>query len=68
MVFAASKKDPLYKFLDPGFLGQVYKPLVQGFTPSPELRTQRFQSGDGTMPIDYTAKNAERDAAAASSE
>lgn len=61
----ASEKDPMYKFLDPGFMGQVYKPLVQGFTPSAELRTDRFQGGDGVAPVDYTAKNAERDAAAA---
>lgn len=60
----ASKKDPLYKFLDPGFMGQVYKPLVQGFTPSAELRTERFASGAGVAPVDYTAKNAARDAAA----
>jgi len=36
----ASKRDPLYKFLNPGFLGQVYKPLVEGFSPSPELRNE----------------------------
>lgn len=61
----ASKKDPLYKFLDPGLLGQVYKPLVQGFTPSAELRTERFAAGAGVAPINYSAKN---DAAAASSD
>jgi len=61
----ASQRDPLYKFLDPGFMGQVYKPLVQGFTPSSELRTERFEKGAGAAPVDYTAKNAERDAAAA---
>lgn len=60
-----SKKDPLYKFLDPGFLGQVYKPLVQGFTPSAELRTERFSAGAGTAPVDYTALNTQRDVAAA---
>jgi phytoene dehydrogenase-like protein len=37
----ASMNDPMYKFLDPGFLGQVYKPLVQGFTPSPELDVEK---------------------------
>jgi hypothetical protein len=62
----ASKKDPIYKFLDPGFMGQVYKPLVQGFTPSAELRTERFATGAGVAPVDYTQKNAERDAAASS--
>jgi len=51
----ASKKDPLYKFLDAGFMGQVYKPLVQGFTPSAELRTDRLRSGSGVAPVDYTA-------------
>jgi len=51
----ASKKDPMYKFLDAGFLGQVYKPLVGGFTPSPELRTDQFAKGAGTAPVDYTA-------------
>lgn len=51
----ASKRDPMYKFLDAGILGQVYKPLVQGFTPSPELRTDKFVSGAGVAPVDYTA-------------
>ena len=51
----ASKKDPLYKFLDAGIMGQVYKPLVQGFTPSPELRTDQFVAGAGVAPVDYTA-------------
>ncbi|KAL7531853.1 hypothetical protein ACHAXR_006044 [Thalassiosira sp. AJA248-18] len=55
MLSEASKKDPLYKFLDAGIMGQVYKPLVQGFTPSPELRTDRLQSGAGVAPVDYTA-------------
>merc|ERR1719162_2202467 len=34
----AAKKDPMYKFLDPGPLANVYRPIVQGFTPSAELR------------------------------
>jgi hypothetical protein len=46
-------------------LGQVYKPLVQGFTPSAELRTERFATGSGVAPVDHTANNAKRDAAAA---
>eukprot|EP00566_Odontella_aurita_P036647 CAMPEP_0113568002 /NCGR_PEP_ID=MMETSP0015_2-20120614/23597_1 /TAXON_ID=2838 /ORGANISM="Odontella" /LENGTH=686 /DNA_ID=CAMNT_0000470475 /DNA_START=79 /DNA_END=2135 /DNA_ORIENTATION=+ /assembly_acc=CAM_ASM_000160 len=62
MLKEASQKDPQYKFLDPGFMGQVYKPLVQGFTPSAELRTERFASGANVQPVDYTAKNAARDA------
>ncbi|KAI2512817.1 all-trans-retinol 13-14-reductase [Fragilaria crotonensis] len=41
MLKEASQRDPMYKFLDPGLLGQVYKPLVEGFTPSPELQVQR---------------------------
>ena len=64
MLAEAAEKDPMYEFLDPGFMGQVYKPFVQGFTPSAELRTERFASGAGVAPVDYTAKNAERDAAA----
>jgi hypothetical protein len=51
----ASKKDPMYKFLDAGIMGQVYKPLVQGFTPSAELRTDRFVAGAEVAPVDYTA-------------
>jgi phytoene dehydrogenase-like protein len=39
----ASQRDPMYKFLDPGFMGQVYKPLVEGMTPSPELRVESTQ-------------------------
>eukprot|EP00536_Pseudo-nitzschia_multiseries_P005005 jgi/Psemu1/238122/estExt_Genewise1.C_900034 len=61
----ASKKDPMYKFLDPGFMAEVYKPLVQGFTPSAELRTERFASGAGVAPVDHTALNKERDSVAA---
>ena len=37
----ASQRDPLYKFFDPGLMGQVYKPLVEQFTPSPELKVQQ---------------------------
>lgn len=51
----ASKKDPMYKFLDAGIMGQVYKPLVQGFTPSPELRTDQYVAGEGVAPVDYSA-------------
>ncbi len=40
----ASRNDPMYKFLDPGFLGQVYKPFVEGLTPSPELRIEATQT------------------------
>ena len=43
MLAEASKRDPLYKFLDPGLFGQVYKPFVEGLTPSPELRVEQNQ-------------------------
>jgi len=43
MLKEASQRDPMYKFLDPGFMGQVYKPLVEGMTPSPELRVESTQ-------------------------
>merc|ERR1711957_31420 len=55
-----SKKDPMYVFLNPGPLGDVYKLFFQGFTPSPELRVEQFKSGGGVAPIDYTALNAAR--------
>jgi len=58
MLKEASKKDPMYKFLDPGFMAEIYKLLLQGFTPSAELRSERFNSGAGVAPVDYTAKNA----------
>jgi hypothetical protein len=31
---------------------------VGGFTPSKELRTERFNSGAGIKPVDHTANNA----------
>jgi hypothetical protein len=40
MLKEASKRDPMYKFLDPGLLGNLYVPLVGGLTPSPELNVQ----------------------------
>jgi len=36
----ASKRDPLYKFLDPGLFGKIYQPIVQWSSPSPELRVE----------------------------
>ena len=39
MLREISRKDPMYKFLDPGLLADIYKPLVQGRTPSMELRS-----------------------------
>lgn len=40
----ASQRDPLYKFLDPGPLAEVYKLFVGGLTPSPELRVEQEAS------------------------
>jgi phytoene dehydrogenase-like protein len=40
MLQEASKRDPLYKFLDPGPLSFLYRPFVEGLTPSPELRVE----------------------------
>jgi hypothetical protein len=39
-----SQRDPLYKFLDPGLLANLYTPLVVGLTPSPGTARRR---GDG---------------------
>jgi phytoene dehydrogenase-like protein len=41
MLAEASKRDPLYKFLDPGLFGSIYRPFVEGFTPSPELKVEQ---------------------------
>ena len=43
MLEEASKRDPMYKFLNPGFLGRVYQPLVEGMTPSTELKVEESQ-------------------------
>jgi hypothetical protein len=40
MLKETSLRDPLYKFLDPGPLANLYRPLVEGLTPSPELIVQ----------------------------
>lgn len=37
----ASQRDPMYKFLDPGFLANIYRPFVEPLTPSAELRVQQ---------------------------
>lgn len=42
----ASKRDPMYKFLDPGLLGDIYKPFVEGLTPSPELRVEAKETAN----------------------
>jgi phytoene dehydrogenase-like protein len=39
-----SQVDPLYRFLDPGLVGDIYMPLVSGNTPSTELREDAFVS------------------------
>ncbi|GKY94206.1 hypothetical protein MPSEU_000386600 [Mayamaea pseudoterrestris] len=44
MLQEASKIDPMYKFLDPGFMANVYLPFVEGLTPSPELRVEATES------------------------
>merc|ERR1712194_823312 len=33
MLKEASNRDPMYKFLDPGPLANLYRPFVQGLTP-----------------------------------
>jgi phytoene dehydrogenase-like protein len=38
MLKETAAKDPLYEFLDPGVLGSIYRPFVEGRTPSEELR------------------------------
>ena len=38
MLKELSQRDPLYKFLDPGPLANLYRPFVEGMTPSPELK------------------------------
>jgi phytoene dehydrogenase-like protein len=40
MLQEASLIDPMYKFLDPGLLANLYRPFVEGLTPSPELRME----------------------------
>ena len=38
MLEETAKKDPLYKFLSPGPFQWLYRGIVSGMTPSPELR------------------------------
>ncbi|GMI16468.1 hypothetical protein TrLO_g9287 [Triparma laevis f. longispina] len=40
MLKELSLRDPLYKFLDPGPLANLYRPFVEGMTPSRELRVE----------------------------
>lgn len=46
MLKEASLRDPLYKFLDPGPLANLYRPFVEGLTPSRELRVESAQSAE----------------------
>jgi len=41
MLAEASTRDPLYKFLDPGVFGSIYRPFVEQLTPSPELKVEQ---------------------------
>ena len=48
MLEEIGKKDPLYKFMDPGPFQWLYRGLVSGMTPSPELRGGgTFKPGSG---------------------
>lgn len=44
MLKEASMRDPMYKFLDPGPLANLYRPFVEGLTPSAELKVERVQT------------------------
>jgi len=44
MLEEISRKDPLYKFMDPGFLANLYRPFVEQLTPSSELRVEQTQT------------------------
>jgi len=44
----ASLRDPMYKFLDPGPLANLYRPFVEGMTPSAELRVESVQSAESS--------------------
>ena len=60
----ASQRDPMYQFLDPGILANLYRPFVEPFTPSPELRgmattttttTTTTAAGDGGSDMEQGA-------------
>lgn len=44
MLEEIGKKDPMYKFMDPGFLANLYRPIVGPMTPSSELRVDQTAS------------------------
>jgi hypothetical protein len=46
MLKEASKRDPLYKFLDPGPFANLYRPFVEGLTPSPELKVPAARAAE----------------------
>ena len=54
-----AKKDPLYKFLSPGPFQWLYRGIVSGMTPSPELR-----GGGAFQPSSGSTVSAEKEMAA----
>jgi hypothetical protein len=46
MLKEASMRDPLYKFLDPGPFANLYRPFVEGLTPSPELKVPAARAAE----------------------
>jgi len=46
MLKELSQRDEMYRFLNPGLLGDIYKPLVSWSTPSPELNVEEIRNGD----------------------
>ncbi len=44
MLQEIGKKDPMYKFMDPGFLANLYLPIVGQLTPSSELKIEQTES------------------------
>jgi hypothetical protein len=46
MLREASKRDPLYKFLDPGPFANLYLPFVSGLTPSAELKVESLAESE----------------------
>jgi hypothetical protein len=44
MLQEIGKKDPMYKFMDPGFLANLYLPIVGPITPSSELKIEQMES------------------------
>ena len=59
MLEETAKKDPLYKFLSPGPFQWLYRGIVSGMTPSPELR-----GGGAFQPSSGSTVSAEKEMAA----